>query len=235
MTFWYEGPLTAFAALPGPSGGRAGGDAERDRIASTALVGQPWAGAPVAVRHWVVETGVPGHDTGPVVEELARAMAWHEASGTPLVVMNAPYGLTLLDRELRRHRGASLAVYLHRSSLCVLDPLVLHRHLDRAHRDRRSLDALCAVYGTATSSVATNDAVVSDAVMEALTALDVLRAVGRRYATRLAPLRPAELHTLQAVWHATQARGLSAWFAREGTDHPVDPAWPLRAHCLSAL
>ncbi len=38
----------------------------------------------------------------------------------------------------------------------------------------------------------------------------------------------AELHARQAVWHAAQARGLQAWFARNGSEEAVDPAWPLR-------
>ncbi|MBH0247868.1 3'-5' exonuclease, partial [Streptomyces cavourensis] len=46
--------------------------------------------------------------------------------------------------------------------------------------------------------------------------------------SRLERLSPAELHTLQATWHAAQARGLEAWFTKSGTPEAVDPAWPLR-------
>ncbi|MGX1515109.1 hypothetical protein RKD44_006397 [Streptomyces collinus] len=67
-----------------------------------------------------------------------------------------------------------------------------------------------------------------DAAADAQAALEVVRAVGRRFQARLERLSPAELHTLQAVWHAGQARGLQAWFALNGAEEPVDPAWPLR-------
>ncbi|MDG4864851.1 3'-5' exonuclease, partial [Streptomyces sp. T-3] len=67
-----------------------------------------------------------------------------------------------------------------------------------------------------------------DAAADAQASLDLVRAIGRRFAARLDRLTPAELHTLQAVWHAAQARGLQAWFARSGTQEFVDPAWPLR-------
>jgi DNA polymerase-3 subunit epsilon len=67
-----------------------------------------------------------------------------------------------------------------------------------------------------------------DAAADALAALEVVRALGRRFATRLERLSPAELHTLQGGWHAAQARGTQAWFARTGSEEWVEPAWPLR-------
>ncbi|WP_257155630.1 hypothetical protein [Streptomyces sp. Ru87] len=82
-----------------------------------------------------------------MVEETARALAAQAAAGRPLVVMNAPFGLTLLDRELRRHRSASLADYLGGRSLCVLDPRVLDAHLDGSPAGRSTLAELCARYG----------------------------------------------------------------------------------------
>jgi DNA polymerase-3 subunit epsilon len=135
--------------------------------------------------------------------------------------MNAPFDLTLLDRELRRHRASSLARWFEATPLLVLDPRVLDKHLDRYRKGRRTLSDLCAQYGVVLDGA-------HDASADALAALEVVRAVGRRFASRLERLSPAELHTLQAVWHAAQARGLQAWFARNGTEEAVDPAWPLR-------
>ena len=48
----------------------------------------------------------------------------------PLVVMNAPFDLTLLDRELRRHRASSLDSWFESTTLRVLDPRVLDKHLE---------------------------------------------------------------------------------------------------------
>jgi DNA polymerase-3 subunit epsilon len=162
-----------------------------------------------------------GRWPAPVMEEIARALAEQCAAARPLVVMNAPFDLTLLDRELRRHRASSLSRYLDRSPLCVLDPRVLDKHLDRYRKGRRTLTDLCAHYEVVLDGA-------HDAAADALAALEVVRAVGRRFNARLERLSPAELHTLQAVWHAAQARGLQAWFARSGAPEAVDPAWPLR-------
>ncbi|WP_415948611.1 3'-5' exonuclease [Streptomyces sp. KLOTTS4A1] len=240
MTCWYEGSLAAFDTET------TGVDVENDRIVSAAVVVQDSAGARVRTTRWLVNPGIPvpeqateihgltdrhlqlnGRWPAPVMEELARELAELCASGRPLVVMNAPFDLTLLDRELRRHRASSLGGYLRNHPLCVLDPRVLDKHLDRYRKGRRTLSDLCEHYGVELSGA-------HDAAADARASLDVIRAIGRRYAARLERLSPAELHSLQAVWHAAQARGLQAWFARSGTEEAVDPAWPLRPELPAA-
>ncbi|WKX73418.1 exonuclease domain-containing protein [Streptomyces sp. XD-27] len=240
MPCWFEGPLAAFDTET------TGVDVEQDRIVSAALVVQRVPGGVPEVMRWLVSPGVPvpeaasaihgltddhlqrhGRWPAPVMEEVARALAEQSLRGTPLVVMNAPFDLTLLDRELKRHRNRSLAAYLSTSSLCVLDPRVLDKHLDRYRKGRRTLADLCAHY-----AVDLLDA--HDAAADAVAALEVVRAVGRRFAARLEGLSPAELHTRQAVWYAAQARGLQAWFARNGSDETCDPAWPLRPELPAA-
>ncbi|MFF3395688.1 3'-5' exonuclease [Streptomyces sp. NPDC002669] len=234
MTHWYEGPLAAFDTET------TGVDVEGDRIVSAALVVQDVAGGRMRVTRWLVNPGIPvppgaieihgltddhlqrnGRWPAPVVEEIGRALAEQTAAGRPLVVMNAPFDLTLLDRELKRHRASSLAQYLQQAPLCVLDPRVLDKHLDRYRKGRRTLTDLCELYGVVLDGA-------HDAAADAAAALELVRAVARRFSSRLERLTPAELHTLQAVWHAAQARGLQAWFAKNGTEEAVDPAWPLR-------
>ncbi|MGI5400225.1 exonuclease domain-containing protein [Streptomyces sp. CA-135486] len=240
MTLWYDGPLAAFDTET------TGVDVEEDRIVSAAVVVQDTAGGRPRVTRWLINPGVPvppgaievhgltddhlqrnGRWPAPVMEEIARALAEQCAAARPLVVMNAPFDLTILDRELRRHRAASLGRYLANAPLCVLDPRVLDKHLDRYRKGRRTLTDLCAQY-----AVELDEA--HDAAADAVAALEVTRAVGRRFASRMERLSPAELHTLQAVWHAAQARGLQAWFARSGTPETVDPAWPLRPELPAA-
>ncbi|MFI0983253.1 3'-5' exonuclease [Streptomyces sp. NPDC021093] len=234
MTCWYEGPLAAFDTET------TGVDVEGDRIVSAALVVQDTAGARFRATRWLINPGVPvppeatgihgltdehlqrnGRWPSPVVEEIARALAEQCAAGRPLVIMNAPFDLTMLDRELRRHRASPLSRYLEARPLYVLDPRVLDKHLDRYRKGRRTLTDLCAHYGVELDGA-------HDAAADATASLALVRAVGRRFSSRLERLSPAELHTLQAVWHAAQARGLQAWFARNGSEEAVDPAWPLR-------
>ncbi|WP_328402773.1 3'-5' exonuclease [Streptomyces sp. NBC_00390] len=240
MTYWFDGPLAAFDTET------TGVDVEEDRIVSAAIVVQDTPGGRPRVTRWLVNPGVPvppgatevhgltddhlqrnGRWPAPVMEEVARSLAEHCAAARPLVVMNAPFDLTILDRELRRHRASSLGRYLQNSPLCVLDPRVLDKHLDRYRKGRRTLTDLCAHYEVVLEGA-------HDAAADAAAALEVVRAVGRRFASRLERLSPAELHTLQAVWHAAQARGLQAWFARSGTPEVVDPAWPLRPELPAA-
>ncbi|MGW6738822.1 exonuclease domain-containing protein [Streptomyces sp. NPDC055013] len=234
MTYWYEGPLAAFDTET------TGVDVETDRIVSAAVVVQDAPGTRPRVTQWLVNPGVPvpeaatavhglteehlqrnGRWPAPVMQEIAEELAGQAATARPIVVMNAPFDLTLLDRELRRHRASSLDHWFETMPMLVLDPRVLDKHLDRYRKGRRTLTDLCAHYGVTLDGA-------HDAAADALASLEVVRAVGRRFAARLERLSPAELHTLQAVWHAAQARGLQAWFARSGSDEAVDPAWPLR-------
>jgi DNA polymerase III subunit epsilon len=238
MPRWYDGPMAAFDTET------TGVDVENDRIVSAAVVVQEAAGRPPLVHRWLVDPGVSmpegacavhgltdeflrlhGRRPAPVVEEVARALAVESAAAVPLVVMNAPFDLTLLDRELRRHRGVPLGQYLALTPLCVLDPRVLDKHLDRNREGRRTLTELCAFYGVRLADA-------HDATADAAASLDLVRAIGRRFTERVGDLTAAELHTRQAVWHAAQARGLQSWFARSGTPELVDPAWPLRPEGL---
>ncbi|MDO0928592.1 3'-5' exonuclease [Streptomyces sp. TG1A-8] len=240
MTCWYEGPLAAFDTET------TGVDVETDRIVSAAVVVQDAAGTRPRVTRWLVNPGVPvpgaatavhglteeqlqhdGRWPAPVMYEIAEQLVEHAALGRPLVVMNAPFDLTLLDRELRRHRASSLGRRFETVPLRVLDPRVLDRHLDRYRKGRRTLTDLCAHYEVPLEAA-------HDAAADALAALEVVRALGRRYAARLERLSPAELHTLQAAWHAAQARGLQAWFARGGTEETVSTDWPLRPELPTA-
>ncbi|MCU7821522.1 3'-5' exonuclease [Kitasatospora sp. DSM 101779] len=235
---WYEGPIASFDTET------TGVDVEHDRIVSAALVLQSAPGSAPTTTTWLADPGVPipegaravhgiseeharahGRPPRTVVAEIARSLAELSLAGVPLVVMNAPYDLTLLDRELRRHRASSLAAALGGTELLVLDPRVLDKHIDRYRKGRRTLTDLCAHYGVRLTGA-------HEAAADATAALDLVRTLGTRHPDRLGALPVPELHVRQAVWHAAQARGLQDWFDREGTPERVDTAWPLRpARC----
>lgn len=230
MTPWYEGPLSAPAldafsppASPAPPAGPPAGpspgtDPELDRLGAAAVALQQAPGAPVVT---LSPPGGPADASGRLAYDVARSLV-SRAAGRPLVVLHAPYDLTLLDRELRRHSGTTLCGCLGGRSMCVIDPLLLDCRLGRASAasaGRRALAELWDGYDVPAPAGAAQD--------RAAAALELARAVGRRFATQLAGLAPAALHTLQAVWFAAEARGAAAWFAcgaRSGTDH----MWPLR-------
>ncbi len=239
---WYEGPLASFDTET------TGVDVEHDRIVSAALVLQRSPGAEPRTVTWLADPGVPipdgaravhgitdeqvrahGRPARAVVAEIARALGEQALAGVPLVVMNAPYDLTLLDRELRRHREHTLADFLGGSGLLVLDPRVLDKHVDRYRRGRRTLTDLCAHYGVTLTGA-------HDASADALAAMELVRTLGARHPGPLGQLTAAELQLRQTIWHAAQARGLQNWFDRSGSPERVDFSWPLRpARCECGL
>ncbi|WP_314173353.1 3'-5' exonuclease family protein [Streptomyces winkii] len=222
MTPWYEGPLAALALRTGrsdPQPGAAGGpDPERDRVCAAAVAVQQAPDAPVEMHSPPDAPGLPARR---LAGRVARSLASH-AAGRPLVVMDAPYDLTLLDRELRRHGNAPLAGSLGGRSMCVLDPVLLDIRLDHdaaAGGGCRGLARLCGRYGLSAPADTVQD--------EAAAGLALARALGRHFAPQLAGLTPATLLTLQAIWFGAEAGRRGAWFTT-GTRRPADHIWPLR-------
>ena len=67
-----------------------------------------------------------GRPTDVVVAEIAQTLRTLAGLGVPLVVYNAPYDLSLLDRECRRNELEPLP-----DPSAVVDPLVLDKAVDR--------------------------------------------------------------------------------------------------------
>lgn len=136
--------------------------------------------------------------------------------------MDKALDLTLLTAELARHGLPSLADRLGGAQTGpVVDPLTIDRAVDRYRRGKRTLEAVCGVYG-----VTLDDA--HDAGADALAAVQVARAIAERHPD-VAALTPADLHDRQGTWHARWARDFQSYLRRQGTpDAVIDTAWPLR-------
>ncbi|MFJ3821813.1 3'-5' exonuclease [Streptomyces nodosus] len=229
---WITGPLVAFDLET------TGTDIETDRIVTAALVAvDPDERRPQA-RTWLLDPGVPippqasaihgisteharahGGPAGPAIEEIASAVTAVLNSGTPLVVMNARYDLSLLDRECRRYGIEPLAGRLRGRTSPVIDPLVLDKHADRYRKGSRNLKALCEHYG-----VLLDDA--HNAVADAVAAAHASRSLGIRHAS-IGTLAPAELHDLQVRAAAEQAASLQRYLRRTSDPEArVEPHWP---------
>lgn len=163
-----------------------------------------------AVHGWTAEKI---RDTGPRSPEdmlsILLGFLDERPNGSAVVVMNAPYDLTLLDRECRRH-GLELPD-AHRP-LHVVDPRQLDLHLHRYRKGSRKLADLCVHYG---AQVLNTHAAGWDALAAGWLALciakraNVIRRVN-------GPEDAAELEQLQAEWltvkddlpqlHAAQVR-----------------------------
>lgn len=171
-----------------------------------------------------------GGDPAAVLDIFAADVALAIVAGLPLVIMNAPFDLTLLDRECRRHGLATVDERLDGKPLApVLDPLVLDKHLVEKRRrvsetqGARQLKTLAQVWG-----VPWDDATAHAAEYDALQAARVVWQLCQRN-PKIAAMSPMELHEKQIGWHAQQADGLRAYFDQVGKKHDGVPAdWPIR-------
>ncbi|CAN5177386.1 hypothetical protein BH11ACT5_BH11ACT5_00730 [soil metagenome] len=152
-----------------------------------------------------------------VVGEITQTLRVLVGVGIPLVVYNAPYDLTLLDRECRRHGRTPLA-----PPALVIDPLVLDKAVDRYRKGKRTLEVTAELYG-----VTLDDA--HDAGSDAIAAGRVAQSLARAYPDEL-DISPADLHGRQEVWFAEQAASFADYIRNvKGDDTFVsNESWPLR-------
>ena len=159
-----------------------------------------------------------GRNAKEVVGDITQSLKVLFALGVPLVVYNAPYDLTLLDRECRRHGIDPLT-----TAAPVIDPLVLDRVVDKYRKGKRTLEVTAALY-----KVELDDA--HDAGADAIAAGRVALALGAAYPHQLdVPL--ADLHHGQVAWHAEQATSFADYIHRVKGDQDfvADTEWPIRA------
>ena len=151
-----------------------------------------------------------------VIGEIVAALDVLLVSGLPLVIYNAPYDLTLLNREARRHRVRPLG-----DPRPVIDPLVLDKAVDRYRPGKRTLTRASEVYG-----VELLDA--HDASADAIAAGRVAQELARRYAERLGD-DVHELHDRQIRWCKAQSLGFQDYMRRtKDPDFSCDHQWPER-------
>ncbi|MEV2239462.1 exonuclease domain-containing protein [Micromonospora sp. NPDC049891] len=233
-----------------------GVDVESDRIVTAAVVKiepachplirstviNPGVEVPAAaaeVHGWTTErVQAEGKEPTAELEWIAADLAAALTAGIPLVIANAPYDLTLLDRELRRHGLPTLNDRLGGQPIGpVIDPMVIDKALDRYRPGKRKLTDLCATYGARIDEAhdCTADALAAARVafrigQRAQQALADPYAVAEVYADRRYPdrivrgfqefgkLTLAEVHAAQVGWYAEQAEGLAQYWLRTANE-----------------
>ncbi|WP_217223947.1 3'-5' exonuclease [Streptomyces anulatus] len=229
---WHRGTLVGFDLET------TGTDVENDRIVTAALVRLDADGAIAEQRTWLLDPGVAIpeqasaiHGIGTdharehgaravlAVEEIAQAVADVLRSGVPLVVMNARYDLSLLDRECRRHGLPSVDERVGGAPSPVIDPLVIDKHVDKYRKGKRALHALCDHYGVTLEGA-------HEASADAVAAVRVVRRMGERHGP-VGTLPPAELHALQIRAAAEQSASLQAYLRRSDPTAVVEASWPV--------
>ncbi len=156
-----------------------------------------------------------GRPARAVVGEIIAALQAVLDRGLPLVVYNAPYDLTLLDHEARRHELTGLVV-----PDAVIDPLVIDKAVDRYRKGKRTLTAAAEVYGVPLEGA-------HDAGADAVAAGRVAQALARRFPERLA-LPLAELHAAQVSWCDESNSSYEQFRRRSEPSFVVERGWPLR-------
>ena len=229
---WHLGRLAGFDTET------TGVDVENDRIVTACIV-EVGGQLPPAPSNWLLNPNVDipeqatavhgistemakkeGQDAAEGIAQIVAALAQVVLAGTPLVVMNAPFDLTLLDREARRY-GVQPLTDIVGDDLRVLDPRVVDKHVDMYRSGKRTLTDLCAHY-----RVRLDGAHAADA--DAIAACRVMWRLGCSY-SKLAEMSLEELHKAQAAWHAEWAVDFQAHLRRKGeTNAVIDGSWPLR-------
>lgn len=216
MSNWHRGTLVSFDTET------TGVDPETARIVTAAIVTcDPLAGT-VHTEQWLLNPGVDipaeATDIHGITTEMARAdgrrpaealpeivdalaIAWR--AGCPVVVYNAPYDFTVLDREMRRHTGEGIWTGI------VVDPLVLDKHFDRYRRGSRKLVDTARYYGVTLSE---QDA--HGAAADALAAARVAWKLAESF-PELAEMPLPQLHARQAAWCGEQKASLEDYLRRQ--------------------
>jgi DNA polymerase-3 subunit epsilon len=195
-------------------------DVETSRVVTANISLLDAAGQVVSRRDWLADPGVPIPEQATAVHGVSTAQA--QAAGRPaaevvaeivaelrrvfddgyaLVVYNAPYDLTLLNREALRHGSEPLL-----TPAAVIDPLVIDKQIDRYRKGKRTLEVSAAFYG-----VALTDA--HDAGADAIAAGRVAQALASKYAVDL-DLSLEQLHAAQAAWHDAQSDSFEDYMRR---------------------
>ncbi|MGJ3559013.1 exonuclease domain-containing protein [Streptomyces sp. INA 01156] len=205
---WTRKPLVGFDVET------SGLDVDEDRIVTGSVV--RWGGGlPTTARTWYSDLGgaeisadatavhgitteqarAAGRPAAEVVSEITSALSEYTAKGWPIVVMNAPFDLAILDRE-----GARYGVRrMWDAPPVVLDPRVLDKQFDRYRKGRRTLVDLCTHYGVRMEGGAHNSEV------DAKAACGVVWKLGRRF-PQIGREDLGKLHELQAAWAREQKR-----------------------------
>ncbi len=157
-----------------------------------------------------------GRPAEEVVAEIVAVIRALLEQGVPLVIYNAAYDLTLLNRECLRYGIEPLS-----DPTPVVDPLVIDRAMDRYRKGKRTLEAAAEFYG-----VALMDA--HDAEADAVAAGRVAQAIARKYSDALGD-DVVMIHTNQVAWASDSASSFQEYMRRtKDPEFVADGLWPQR-------
>ena len=237
-TAWPSGPLLGFDTET------TGVNPSQDRLVTAALIRRTERRADgvrqQSVTTWLADPGVEipeaasavhgvttersrseGRPVAEVLAEVSDHLVAAMTAGTPVIVFNASYDLTLMEAELARHDLPTMRSRLGRELGPIADPLVLDRAVDRYRKGKRRLGDLCEVYGVQV------DEALHTAEVDVIATLDVLEAMAIAH-PQVSELGPEQLVAFQARAHRTWAESFNEWLTRKNPSRtPAQTAWPL--------
>ncbi len=171
-----------------------------------------------------------GEDPTVALAQIRDALYSHWKSGWPVAAFNAPYDMTVLDRDLRRVGLGGLDV---RGP--ILDPRVIDKEVDKYRKGRRQLGDVCARYGV---TLTPSEAHGADA--DAHAACSLARQLGRSRLPRspktLKEISLVEIHSWQANAYRAAMLEFAAYRRRIGQPlEDTNTEWPLREFCGASL
>lgn len=158
------------------------------------------------------------------VDAICEALAAAVAEGMPLVIFNAAYDLTLLDRECRRYGLLTLHERAEKAGaeVFVVDPFVLDRRVDKYRKGSRKLVDVAAHY-----SVTLTEEEAHTAYGDCVATARVAYKLASTY-MKVAQMSLPALHEFQKESHFEWAEGFEQYLRKQGKDDVIDRSWPLR-------
>lgn len=217
-------------------------DIEVDRIVTAcATLVLPQSGdakGSVQVTNWMADPGIEisegasavhgvtteyarehGRNAADVVEEFTAMCALMLDRGIPLVGMNVPFDLSILDRECRRYGLATLDARSGGISP-VVDCFVLDKYVDPYRKGKRNLTALCEHYRVRIDGA-------HDASADAIAAARVAWRIAEMY-PEIGGMKLEDLHAAQVQWKREQAESFRRYLIKQGKDaSDVSLEWPV--------
>lgn len=157
-----------------------------------------------------------GDNAEDAIDEIASVLAHEYDAGGYIVVFNAAYDIPLLEAELERHGLPSLEDRIDGTLLRVYDPLVIDRAADKFRKGKRTLVAMCPVYGIEPSENA------HDAGADVAMTLDLMEAILDTYNL---PEDDRDLYQFQKQAHFDWADSFGRYLHRQGKEDNVDRNW----------
>jgi DNA polymerase-3 subunit epsilon len=224
---WADGPLLGFDLET------TGVDPESDRAVTLALIHREPGREPTRY-HFLINPGIEIPETATAVHGITTDYArdhgeppekvWAQARELmqrlwtpqcPIVAFNGSYDLTMADRELARHFGATAGIDF--TGRYLVDPLVIDRANDRWRKGGRKLTQMCQHYGVPLGEDA------HDAVADTLATMRLAYKLAATYAGSVGYINLAKLHQRQIRWHRTWCENMGGWLDGEATK--MQRAW----------